>query len=388
MMYISYPLLNNYLNYNPRVPTPHKSSSIECIRSLVGGWIRNTFFLPLFRSMSQQHVERLQEEEDFTSTFWSSSHETFPNIPHHQEIKNIFQRTIKQISVPLDGKTLSVSYACISSRQGQAPYYNCLYVLGQFSTVYNDAMSSYPLLVAYVKAKEKDPNLPPARFFLVSQYNTVDQAHPNTPYKPSTFSELGRILSSIARALAEEWKEPLDHVLAHSIGCMVCIAALKYWSRNNLPRQFFLDRGPSSVLHLSSLFWGGRLCLPLASWTGWNPDFGNELYEFLQTASKSHQVVLFAVKQDHIFPGLANLSTSEQVQILAKQKKINLLTFSFPLQYIHHYALHSLGHSHFAAQHLTTDCQKQTFLLQQENLAEAIIRHGILHRENSSTHQN
>jgi len=349
---------------------------VERIRTIIGSFIRDHFFLPLLRPLPESSRQSIQEEEQFVLRCWHPTEATDPMLDLHQEVKKFFRRTLHKLSISVEDKVLWVFYVCITWNQTSTDnYYQCMQALGQLSTIYNDTMSTYPFLTAYIRQKQQQPNLPALRFFVISQYNTYEDEGGTLVYKPKTFTEVSIIVSRIGAALTEHWQTPIHHLIGHSLGCMTCIGSLRYWAPSTLPKQIVLDRGPSSVMQLSKLFWGGRLLVPLATWTGWNIDFGQELYAFASKTISS--IVVISMKDDHIFSHHANLAASHEVQLLTHACKITKLTFALPKQYIHQHALHGIGLQHFSANHLTEKNSRQTFLLAHETLTEALLRNAL-----------
>lgn len=355
----------------------------------IGGILRDTFFLPMFHKLSFKDEQQNQQEELYFSNFWDPTHPIYPELAHHKEIKKTFTKRIEQVPVLVDGQKLEVNYLVIESKDHQQKenqeFYTFIHVLGNLSTINNNIMSTYPFIGSYLKQKKENPNMPPARFILISQYNTTIQENSNTTYKPKTLNEAGLILAECIKELEKRYGKA-NQLVAHSIGCIAFTSSLKYFdaASSGIPRHIHLDRGPSSILKLSNRSFGGWLYFPLALLTGWTLDFGEEVANFCNKTRFTRQgnhtpsILVSSVQYDHIFPGDTSLYLSPQVQDLRNTKEVTILPFAPPLQWISNFrALHCASNAAFSSRHLPSKYQNQSFIKEDETLSDAVIRRSL-----------
>ena len=357
----------------------------------LGGVFRDAFYLPLFRTLSLKDKEQIQKEELYFANFWDPSKPVYPELSLHKEIKETFTKKIELVTISIEGKKLGVNCLIIESNEdstlNEKTRYNFIHALGNFSKINNNIMSTYPFMSSYLKQKKENPNIPPARFIIISQYDTIELDGPqqNLTYKARTLNESGLILAESIKELAKRYGQA-NQLVAHSIGCVVLTSGLKYFdaSSDYIPKHIHLDRGPSSILKMSHRAFGGWIYFPLAFLTGWALDFGEEVASFCRKTSSLRQgnyapsILVSAVQHDHIFPEDTNLYQSPQIQTLRKNQEITVLPFTPPLQWIgNSRALHCASNAVFSSLHLPSEYEDQSFINPDETLSDAVIRRSL-----------
>ncbi len=377
------------------IKAPERKESLYGLftRSL-GALIRDTFFTPLFRKLSSKQLAILEEEEAFVANFWKLDAPTHYEIPYHDAIRNHFTRKYDTISVDIEGEKISATCLVIESKKEtfqdneSLPYYNLFYLLGNLSTIDNDTMGIHPYLTSYLEDLEKNPETtPPARFILLSQYNTVKKEAPGTLYKPDTMPRAGFITAEIIKEMTSRYGV-INQVIGHSLGCIVLASSLKYLLRDpsDLPKNFLFDRGPSSIQQLSRRILGktfhvASLFFFLEGVQNWMPNLGEQINHFVEELLHIKKslpcIVISGCPKEHIFPQESNLCFSPFIQELHKKKQIVLLPFSPPSQCIPHDFLHISGNNRFTKHHLLEGYKDQSFL-QEETLEKAILRQSLI----------
>ena len=380
-MYISQPLFLHHASplcvthpaWKDEAITRKTDSIWRRVQQWIGGFIRDQFFLPLFQNLSQKHQTLIEKERVYCVNFWDKNHPAFIDTPDLEEIRSLFiLNEVRKVSIECHGRSLYVEYRIISTEEKQSEdCYTFVHVLGNLSKLDNNIKSTYPFLSSYVKSKEAQKR--PIQFILLSQYHTFcveDQSQ----YKPTSLEEGGLILCKVLLALQQEMGV-IDHLVAHSIGCMMLTAAFKYLTKvpDRIPSRIFLDRGAYSVYDLSLRYFGGRALYPLAILTNWAADLGKEVEQFAKRHhSPDRPLYLIAASQDHIFSGQANLASSPHIQTLIEEKVIRFLQFELLGQCYSASMAHGIGYHLLGKSDLVRG--KSFIDLAKETLADAILQ--------------
>ena len=315
------------------------------------------FFFPFLETAPEEMHQQQAVEKEFFRKFWDPKAPCRPELIHHQKIRNNFTWRKEEVPIKVNGKSLTVTYSVIETKDCNQDdeVYNFIHVLGVTCTADNDIMSTYPLLATYLEMK----NRPPARFILISQYET--RSENGTLYKVETLDqEVGKILCNTLKVLEKKYGQ-IHQLLAYSLGCIVTAASLKHFEAikeveseksslqgritlesQGMPKHITFDRGPSSVTELSKLYTGGSILLPLAKISGWDMDFGKEIAEFSRRfGEKAASISVINVVKDHRFGNKVNLYESPYIKDLKDQGKVSAVLLDQPLQCAHQYAHHS-----------------------------------------------
>ncbi len=371
-----------------------KESLYGLFTRTLGALIRDTFFTPLFRKLSDKQLAILEEEEAFVANFWRLDSPTQYEIPYHDAIRNHFTRRYDTVLLDIEGEKISTTCLIIESKKEafedseSLPYYNLFYLLGNLSTIDNDIMGTHPYLASYLQELEKKPQTtPPARFILLSQYNTVKKEAPAMLYKPDTMPRAGFITAEVIKEMTFRYGV-INQVIGHSLGCIVLASSLKYLLHDlpHLPKNFLFDRGPSSIHQLSRRILGktfhvASLFFFLEGVKNWMPNLGEQVSHFaaevLHTKKSLPPIVISGCPKEHIFPEESNLCFSPFIQELHKKRQVILLPFSPPSQCIPRDFLHISGNNRFTKHHLLEEFKNQSFL-QEETLEKAILRRSLM----------
>ncbi len=395
-----------------------------CVISPARSLIRPLFF-PLFSELPPSKVAQLRKEEQFFEDFWNPNAPLYPELSHHQEVKDHFVCQNKDFDITLKGMPYRVKCCIIESKDcmSEKEFCNVVHVLGISSTVNNTIMHTYPLLTAYLDLKGEKP---PARFILISQYATTSAD--GFTYKPDTLSEAGLILSETLKSM-EETFGTIHQLISYSLGSIVTAAGLKYFHKNppknsipltflqtlwrqiatflsqtydsligrvtviesddktvlktakvfkSLPKNILFDRGPSSIEKLSNRYSGGSILLPLARLTGWDVNIGKEILDFVENCEENiPSVTVVNALQDHRFGGDVNLCSSPEIKKLTEEKKITSLLLDVCMQCIHENAQHSYSLGNWYGSHVVEEYKNQNFLQRDQSLSTAIIQKAV-----------
>ena len=423
---------------SPYSPAPTRTESLyeNCIAS-IGGIIRDTFFMPLFNKLPPEWLLQLKKEKEFFYDFWDPKSDLRPEFPRHKDIRNHFTYRTDKIAVTVLEKKLWVNCLVIESKKTDSSdeFYNFIQVVGNSSTIDSNIAQTYPFLASYLDRKDA----PPARFILISQYNIESEEKLMPVYKIKTLQEGGFILSETLKSL-EKTYGTLHQIFAHSLGCMIAAASLQYFheiaplrvQENNIfhpllqkiyklfveitvffnrcyeysiysltgrvtkivhknpsilkatqafrsfPKNIHFDRGPSCIEELSKDKWGGPRLMWLAKLSGWDMDFGKEIFDFLQdTKEPTPSITLSSALQDHVFNGKASLSENPYILRLITEKKITSLLLDITQQCAHSNAHHSLSAGLLHRLHLIKKPLEENFFQENESLSDAIIRRSL-----------
>ncbi len=303
----------------------------------VGRWIRDLFFLPISANLPSSSLAILNREREFVQRFWNPACPLDMNYPLQEEIRKAFRVYDQPIQIAIDGEKLEAKCRIIESKEEGESYINFVQVLGSLSTIETDVTTTYPFLAEYLKRRKEDPSLPPARFILISHYNTSSE---EGLWKPKTIAQWGEALSKIVEALSKKFNH-LNCIIGHSNGTLPLAGAVNSLVQQALPSLLCFERGPSSIESVSKGYCGGRILHFLAKNTGWTTDLGKELHTFYQKHPNSSCIVS-GVSQDFYFPGEAGLPEHPLIAELEKESKVKVFLFNPPNQLFHPRAHHNL----------------------------------------------
>ncbi len=356
------------------------------LRSAIGAPVRDLFFFPLsimdfslMKSLFPNTAKQLQIEEAYGSDFWNPSKPLDPNFPLQQKMRNAFSVREQAVLIETEtGKTVQVTCRIIESKglRQRSPAYNFVYAPGIFNTVRNTAAGIYPYLAAYLKKKEHNRSLPPARFMIISE-NDIQDKDTASPYRPASMEEAGTIFHHTVHALQAQYGKA-DQLAAHSMGCIFAASALKHFEARDLPKNLSLDRGPTSIWEISKkrLFSLGWCTIyPLAKLVGWSLDLEQQLAD-LCARIQNLRILISGVEQDHHFSGTANLCLGETTRKLQLAGRVNVLYFDPPRQVVHEAAHHNLRSDYLRSLYLKHP-SKGKALIGGTSLAEEIVSRSI-----------
>lgn len=319
----------------------------------IGRFIR-TFFLPLDGA-------KKPSSRDLTSAqcFWETSKPDL-DYPKKKEIQNAFYRYEQSIVIRCgNGKEIKMKCLIIETKGcPETGALNHLIVQANTSTLDNNMPAIYPYLDSYMKEKEENPELPHGRFVVFSHYdNTIclGAGKKEKKYLPGDINEWGFLFKKTIESLAEKYGR-FQLIAAHSVGNMPVIAHLKHIKNEEFDRLFpdalFLSHGLSSLYEASKNVphglkwypWGwcffliGAILYLVAKWVRWNISLDQTLVERLKELSqdkniaeklKKTNIIVSAVKHDHLFPGKATLFGSDLLEDC--KDKVNLYGVQFDI---------------------------------------------------------
>ncbi len=382
-----------------KAPTRQKNL-YELFTLQLSGLIRNKFFTPLFQKLSQKQITVLENEKKFCNDFWNPTAPIHPEIPYHEAIRNHFNCKLENIEVDIEGTKVTVTCLVIESKKEEFQNqmddcYNFIHLVGNLSTIDNEIMGTYPYLASYMEhLEEARDKTPPARFIIMSQYNTTYNDEQKTVYKPDSIHRAGFISAEVIKTIQNRYGT-INQVVGHSLGCIVLASSLNYLQQgcDPLPKNILFDRGPSSIYQLSQrilgkTFYVASLFFSLRAVQNWLPNLGQQINSFIDGLTRSQkkipEIVVAGSPKDHLFPKESNLCLSPFIQDLYKKKQITLLAFSPPNQCIPKSLIHMAGNHLFTKNHLTKDLKDQNFL-EKETLAKTIIRKSLPSTEEANS---
>jgi hypothetical protein len=333
-------------------------------REYIGSVIREAIFMPLLGRLSLEGEAQQVKERAFVSDFWDETKPLKGAFPAQALIRQEFTSSVKVIRVHLGDKELDVSVRLIESKERfpEAKTYNFIHCLGNYSTIENNIVSTYPFLEAYLQKVEEQFQ---ARFIQISQYCTSFEG---ALYSPSTLQEAGRILACTVDALQEEYGR--IHVLAgRSLGSLVTGESLPYIKVK--PDVVYLDRGPACLEKLAEKKMGGVALLYLARLSGWDSNLDERVLAFHE-AHPNVFMITSGLAQDHLFPTGIHLSSSEKLI----GSDVYRLEFDFPIQELASAAHHGIHDGHLDSDHLVFT--SYPFMEVGETMAASIIRISLL----------
>lgn len=348
-----------------------KTQSIwQRVRETVGSWIRDTFFIPLPPVLPPYAEVILNREKEFVSRFWDPSHPVDPNYPLQAEIRDAFHITDQQIATYVDGKQLITTCRIIESKEKGEKYLNFAQVMGSVATIDNDITTSYPYLAAYLERRKEDAALPPARFILISHYQTNSE---EGLWRPKTIEEWGKALTQLVETLSKKYQK-IHCLIGHSVGTVPLGAALNSLSPSAIPSLLCFERAPSSIESLSKDYWGSSLLYLLAKQTGWSIDLGKELHTFCQK-EENPSCIISGVLQDYYFRDAAGLPNHPLVAELETQNKAKVYLFNPPNQLFHPRAHHNLRADLLNGNYLIRSSNQTE--IEKKNLAHIVFSRSI-----------
>lgn len=235
---------------------------------------------------------------------------------------------------------------------------NHFLVRGNISTKTTDFSGVYPFLDAYVKQKQADPSLPPARFIVFNAYDhtvTRGQGNKQELFLPTNMDQWGLISKKAIESFTQEYGK-FQLIAAHSLGNMPTVAHLKHVKDHEFgalfPDTLLLAKGPSSLWEVSKNVPFEWECYPWGHWlfvgivlyflskcVGWTLELDETLIkrltslpqtEAIKKQLKNTTIVATAVKKDHYFPGNVALPASKKLDKLENCVNLYRLTFDIP----------------------------------------------------------
>lgn len=305
----------------------------------------------------------LLDREDWISTelFWSAPFGDL-RYPRQQEVRENFERYNQKVVIQSEGKKIEMNCRVIETKG--CPKTGCLnhiLVQGNVSTLDNNMPGLYPLLETYLKEKERNPELPPARFIMVNHYGnkiSYDTNAKDEDYYPENLDEWGLVFKKTIESLVNQYGE-LNLLAAHSLGNIPVVQHLNNLNDEEFlrlfPKTLFLAQGPSSLYEVSANVpasfewypWGrtfviGWVVYYFFKWIGWDVKLDSTLVERLQRLPKNTEtveklrrtnIVVTDVVHDFYFPGKASLCASDKLQELEGIVNISRMTFNPPLSW-------------------------------------------------------
>lgn len=350
------------------------------IKEVIGNWIRDFIFLPLARKLSREHTAILEREELFVKQFWDVNQPADLNYPHHDKIREAFTYRDQPIRMMMDGKEIEATCRIIETKEKGTQTYNFVHVLGNLSTISNNLTATYPFLASYLDEKEANPELPPARFMVISQYNTKSDTG---MYKPTTLEDSGLVLKKTLETIVEEYGT-IQCLAGQSLGSVVVASSLKHLKNETIPKVLNLDRAPSSIEAVSKSHPIGFLLYQLANYSGWTIDIGKELDDFYGRGETS-SCVISSLKNDSYFQGPASLSRHPSVKVLQQSGQAVVLEFD-PFLQLFDARGHHIIRSDFLNGNYLLESSNRDFLRQKEHFAGALLRHSFERMRLSQNH--
>ncbi len=364
-------------------------------RSALGGVIRDLFFFPLKPYLNH---EQMKLERRYFSDFWDPQAPLDPNLKDHLVVRENFAVRDEVFKITLNGQRHAITCRMIESKEGVADpssvsevarpqenglfpkWFNFLLIPGNLTTIDNNVIGMYPFLSSYLAIKNEHITLPPARFMMITQYDIcrLGDGDAREEYLPESLDQAAMILASTISSLQKKYGQPLDELVAHSIGSVFFSAALKYMTAQSIPRNITFHCGPSSVSTVGKNFWFGRISAKLAEISNWSVDVAKEIAAFYKkfSESKKFSLVISGVKQDHYFSDGANLCSAAEILSLKEKNQIDLLLFDPPVQFFHNRAHHNLPIDFLVTNYLT-DTSNLEFMGQDNHFAKALLRHSL-----------
>lgn len=348
---------------------------------LIGKIFRNYFVFPLM-SATDEVSRKILAREDWISSklFWDSPFNDI-RFPYHQQVKETFTRYDQNIVIKEAGKEIKIKCRVIETKgcpKEGADVLNHLIVQGNISTLDNNAPAVYPFLSSYIKSKEKNPQMPHARFVIYTHYghSVCDEgSKKEEPYLPGDMDEWTFVFKKTVESIVNNYGK-LEMISAHSLGNIPVIGHLNHVSDEEFDRLFpktlYLSQGPSSIYEVTKNIpfecypWGwtfglGAFLYYLAKWTGWDISLDHVLTDrlgalpqtdFLKKRLKNTQIIVTEVAHDHYFPGKASLCASDRLESIDPRVNLYRLTFNPPLSWGVQRGQHNFNLGHLQRQDL------------------------------------
>jgi|GEM_PF-1416912 len=342
---------------------------------------RDRLIFPLM-SRTDSFSRKILEREDWFSSdlFWNSEFIDL-RYPRHHEVRSMFNRYDQEIVINEDGKEIKVKCRILETkgcpRGADEKVLNHLIVQGNVSTLNNNMPGVYPFLSSYLKNKELNPQLPHARFIVLTHYGHtikdsrkdtgliskilkkwiyVEEPLKETNYLPGDMEEWGFVFKKSLETLVNEYGS-LDLLAAHSLGNIPVVAHLNHVKDEEFiklfPKTLFLSQGPSSSYEISK-----NIPFQWYPW-GWCLGFGGAIYGFMKLVGwtlsldqvltnrlnkiaakaefseklKETNIVITEVDKDYYFPDKASLAASDVLEDFNEKINLYRLTFNPPLSW-------------------------------------------------------
>ena len=309
----------------------------------VGRFVRSclqSLMFPLTSTSS--YIQNILQREHWISRdlFWKAPFEDL-RYPRHQQIRNYFVRYDQFVIVKIDNKEIKLKCRVIEPKD--CPPEGCLnhlIIQGNISTLDNNMPGVYPFLDSYIKEREKNSDMAPARFVIFSHYDhkiadTLSQKEED--YLPGDIDEWGFVYKKAYESLVQQYGK-FQLVAGHSLGTIPAIELFKHMKPEEFdtlfPQTLFFAQGPSSTYEVSKnipfelecypfgwAFFGIGLILHfVCKWTGWSLELDKTITEKLQAFAqdpaiqdklKQKHLIATQVKYDFYFPGKAGLCGSD-----------------------------------------------------------------------------
>lgn len=320
--------------------------------NFISRYVRKTFFFPLSPARMSS-----SSANSCSKMFWETSFVDL-DYPKKKQIQDHFNRYEQIVEIEVEGKKLELKTLVIESKdikKSDKQPYNHLIVQGNTSNLENNTPGVYPFLESYMKEKEKDEAVNPARFVIFNHYDNflTDHEGKKSTYLPATMDEWGFLFKKTIETFSHSYGR-FNAMSAHSLGNMPMIAQLKHFSESDFktlfPTTLFLSKGPSSLYEVSKnvpfelgiypfgwLFLISPILYFFAKCLGWSLELDETLLKYFQNLPKTEEnlkklkettIILTEVKHDYYFPKKASLPSSQKMKDLEKEP-INLYRLSF-----------------------------------------------------------
>ncbi len=395
---------------------PYLFNNLGIIAKFVRNFLREKL-LPL--SNASDYMENILKRENWISTdlFWKVPFADL-RYPRQMEIREHFVLYDQYVIVKSDNKEIKLKCRVIEPKD--CPLDGCLnhmVIQGNISTLDNNMPAVYPYLDSYMKERDKNPDIAPARFIIFSHYDhkiADTETKKEKDYLPEDITEWGFVFKKAFESLVDRYGK-FQMLAAHSLGNIPAVELLKYIKKEEFSRLFpqtvFLAQGPSSTYEVSKNYpfdlecypWGwaffglGPILYFLSKWTGWNIQIDKTLTDLVNNFSKDTDIqkelknrylVLSQVKYDYYFPEKASLCGSDKLDDL--EDKINLyrLNFNPPLSWAtpraqHNYSIGLLQRQDLIQERVSFEEGRHMLhlndpkkIIEQANSHSFIMRHG------------
>lgn len=319
--------------------------------SRVGSFIRKNFFFPF------NPQKRAKEELSSAQQFWETSRPDL-EYPKKEAIRKHFDRYEQSIEFEGGIKLKCIVFESKGCQKKGVKVLNHLILQGNTSTLDNNWEGAYPFFHSYMEHKEKDKNLPPARFIMWNQYDNKIVKPGTTKeemYLPGSMDEWTFLTKKLIESFTHKYGK-FQLMAAHSLGTIPMVGQLKHWTEKEFkdffPGTVFLAKGPSSLYEASKnvpfefgcypfgwVFILGAIMYFLAKATGWTLELDQTLVDFFnklpQTADikkklNNTNLIISEVKHDYYFPKKASLAASEKLDQI-KGSNLYRVSFNPPL---------------------------------------------------------
>lgn len=258
---------------------------------LLGGTFRNILFAP-----PQLPPSTLTSCENFFQE---------PNKVSRREVLKNFTYRTQEIAVSMNNIQFFLQVHIYETHGEYTKIHTCLRIGGRDETLETSDLRVYPLLKAYVKAKDgaEQAGLRIIQFSLHGHCNGSTKQ----PWEPKDSSEIGNLFFAFLQKMQESYV--IDSLICHSLGSIV-MESLDH-KKHKLPPIVILDRSFTSVWKVGCRFYNPVVAYVLyagALLSGWAiaPEIFLKKYfqEQRQELSLSNRkVILIEVKNDHYFAG-------------------------------------------------------------------------------------